>query len=193
MLRFKSILSVILCITMALPVFAQTPEITSSPSGGFFSSITKNYRPTPVAHINFEDSGRIERLIRAGHIYLSLRDAIALALENNLDLESARLTPKLQQANLQRASAGALLRNVSNSISTGPSSASLGALGAVNALGPSSGGTSGGTGGVLSGLNVQLAGSAIPNPGSHGLRQRAIRPPDVAADQLLRHRDELSV
>src|ERR1035437_7514857 len=125
MSRFKSILSIILCCTMALPVFAQTPEITGNPNGGFFYGFARNYLPSTVAHISFEDSPRIERLIRAGRIYLSLRDAIALALENNLDIEVARLNPKLQQANLQRASAGALLRNVSNSISSGPSSAAL--------------------------------------------------------------------
>jgi outer membrane protein TolC len=163
MTQFKSILSLILCLVVALPVFAQTPEITGNSNGGFFYGLTKNYQPTTVAHISFEDSPRMERLIRAGHIYLSLRDAIALALENNLDIEVARLSPKLQQSNLQRASAGQLLRNVSNSISTGPSSASLGVLGAVNALGPSSSSSSSGTGGVLSGLNVQLQGSAIPN------------------------------
>jgi outer membrane protein len=164
MSRFKSILSVILCFAMALPVFGQTPEIKGSSGGGFFYRFTKNYQPTGVAAISFEDSPRIERLMRAGRIYLSLRDAIALALENNLDIEAARLNPKLQQANLQRASAGALLRNVSNSISSGPSSASLGVLAGANSLGSTGGTSSGsGTGGVLSGLSVQLAGSAIPN------------------------------
>ena len=135
MSRFKSLLSVILCFAIVLPVFAQTPEIKGSSNTGFFSRFTRNYRPTTVAHINFEDSQRIERLIRAGRIYLSLRDAIALALENNLDIEVARLNPKLQQANLQRASAGALLRNVNNNISNGPSSASLGVLAGANSLG----------------------------------------------------------
>jgi outer membrane protein len=161
--RFKSILSVVLCFTMALPVLAQTPEIKGSSSGGFFYRFTRNYQPTGVAAISFEDSQRIERLIRAGRIYLSLRDAIALALENNLDIEVARLNPKLQQSNLQRASAGALLRNVSNSISSGPSSASLGVLAGANSLGSTGSTTSSSTGGVLSGLSVQLAGSAIPN------------------------------
>ena len=162
MSRFKSILSVILCFAITLPVFAQTQEIKGR-SNGFFSTIAKDYLPTPVARINFEDSARIDRLLRAGRIYLSLRDAIALALENNLDIEVARLNPKLQQANLQRASAGALLRNVSNSISTGPSSASLGVLAGANALGSTGASSSSTTGGVLSGLSVQLAGSAIPN------------------------------
>ena len=162
MSRFKSILSVILCFAITLPVFAQTPEIKGS-SNRFFSRFAKDYLPTPVPRINFEDSARIDRLMRAGRIYLSLRDAIALALENNLDIETARLNPKLQQANLQRASAGALLRNVSNSISTGPSSASLGVLAGANALGSTGASSSSSTGGVLSGLSVQLAGSAIPN------------------------------
>ena len=164
MSQFKSILSVILCLVMAFPVFAQTPEIKGSSSTGWFANLTRNYRPTTVARINFEDTQRIERLIRAGRLYLSLRDAIALALENNLDIEVARLNPKLQQANVQRASAGALLRNVNNNISNGPSSASLGILAGANSLGSTnSGSASGGTGGVLSGLSVQLAGSAIPN------------------------------
>jgi outer membrane protein TolC len=117
-----------------------------------------------VAAISFEDSTRIERLMRAGRIYLSLRDAIALALENNLDIEVARLNPKLQEANLLRASAGTLLRNVSSSITSGPSSATLGILAGANSLGSAGAATSStGTGGVLSGLNVQLAGSTIPN------------------------------
>ena len=153
-----------LCVVVPLPAFAQqTPEITGSTSTGFFTNLTRNYRPRTVPQISFEDSGRIDRLIRAGHLYLSLRDAIALALENSLDVEAARINPKLQQANLQRASAGQLLRNVNNSISQGPSSASLGVLAGANSLGSTGGSGSGSTGGVLSGLNVQLAGSAIPN------------------------------
>ena len=147
---------------LSLPLWAQTPEIAGS-SGGVFSSITRNYRPHPVRGISFEDSPRLEKLIRAGQIYLSLRDAIALAIENNLDLENARINPKLSDANLLRASAGQLLRNVSSSINNGPSSASLGVLSGANSLGTTGGGGSASQGGVLSGLNVQLAGSSIPN------------------------------
>jgi outer membrane protein TolC len=163
MLRVKSIVALILCCVLALPALAQTPEIKGSTGHGFFYGIARNYLPTGVRGISFEDSNRVERLMRAGRIYLSLRDAIALALENNLDIESARLNPKLQQANLQRANAGALLRNVNNSISTGPSSASLGVLAGANSLGSTGGSSGASTGGVLSGLSVQLAGSAIPN------------------------------
>ncbi|HTP35261.1 MAG TPA: TolC family protein [Candidatus Acidoferrales bacterium] len=164
MSRIKPILAILLSVFMAAPVFAQTPEIKGSQSGGIAGWFSNNYRPRAVNSIFFEDSTRIDRLIRAGRIYLSLRDAIALALENNLDIENARLTPKMQDANLLRAQAGALLRNVNNSIAQGPSSASLGALAGANSLGATGSGSGGSsTGGVLSGLSVQLAGSAIPN------------------------------
>src|SRR5690349_5775434 len=163
MSRFKSILAVILSVTLAAPAFAQTPEIKAASTNSFLYGITKNYRPHQVPVISWEDSPRIERLIRAGQIYLSLRDAIALTLENNLDIEVARISPKLSESNLLRASAGQLLRNVNNSISQGPSSASLGVLAGANSLGSTGGNNGGSTGGVLSGLNVQLAGSAIPN------------------------------
>ena len=160
MSRIKPIIALFLCLVMALPVVAQTPEIKAPDPGGFLYRLTKDYRPTTVPRVNWEDSPRIERLMRAGRLYLSLRDAIALALENNLDIEVARISPKLSDANLLRANAGQLLRNVNNSISQGPTSASLGVLAGASSLG-STGGTS--NGGVLSGLNVQLSGSAIPN------------------------------
>src|SRR4051812_14133729 len=105
MYAMRQCLAILLCGLMAAPVFAQTPEIRGSSNTGAFSWITRNYRPRQVPQISFEDSPRIERLMRAGRIYLSLRDAIALALENNLDIEVARLNPKLQEANLLRASA----------------------------------------------------------------------------------------
>lgn len=152
----------VLCM-FSLPLLAQTPEIAGS-SGGIFSSITHNYRPRVVRAVSFEDSPRLEKLMRAGQIYLSLRDAIALAIENNLDLENARINPKLSDANLLRASAGQLLRNVNSSLNSGPSSASLGVLSGSNSLGNSGGGgVSSSQNGVLSGLNVQLSGSSIPN------------------------------
>src|SRR2546423_6684709 len=144
MLRVKIIVIPMLCCVLALPMFGQTPEITGSSNHGFFYGLTRNYRPRSVPAIGFADSPRIERLMRAGRIYLSLRDAIALALENNLDLEVARIGPKLADSNLQRASAGALLRNVNNTISQGPSSASLGVLAGANSLGSTGGGAAGG-------------------------------------------------
>jgi outer membrane protein TolC len=124
---------------------------------------SRNYLPRPTRAISWADSPRLERLMRAGNIYLSLRDAIALVLENNLDIENARFNLPQADANLLRASAGQLLTNVSNSISSGPSSAS-GVLAGSGGFGAGATASSSGTQqGVLSGLNVQLAGSPIPN------------------------------
>lgn len=160
----KSIIAISLCTLMVSPVFGQTQSYTLDTGSGLVNRLTSIYRPHRVGEVSFADSPRIDKLMRAGVIYLSLRDAIALALENNLDIESARFAPKLALADLQRASAGQLLRNVSTSISQGPSSASLGVLSgatAVNSGGNVNSGSS--NNGVLSGLNVQLAGATIPN------------------------------
>jgi len=161
----RSVVVILLSSAVALPGLAQTPEITRGPNHGVIGWFEGNYVAHPVPKISFEDSPRIDKLMRAGNIYLSLRDAIALALENNLDIEYARYNPKLADANSQRVSAGALLRNVSSSISSGPSSASLGvaAQSSLGSAGTSTSASSGGQGGVLSGLSVQLAGTAIPN------------------------------
>jgi len=46
-------------------------------------------------------------------MYLSLPDAIALALENNLDIETQRFLPRIAQTDIQRAKGGGLLRGLS--------------------------------------------------------------------------------
>jgi len=150
---------------MAVPGWGQTQGIAAAGNSGFMSGFLNRYRVHNVRTVSFEDSPRIESLMRAGTIYLSLRDAIALAMENNLDLEYARYYPKLALSDLQRASAGQLLRNVSTNISQGPSSASLNVLAGASAVNGGAGGAgvNNTNSGVLSGLSVQLAGSAIPN------------------------------
>jgi len=161
----KSFLAIFLSFALAVPVFGQANSLQLEDGHGFIYRLTHNYRVRDVHGVSFADSPRIDKLMRAGNIYLSLRDAIALALENNLDIESSRYAPQLALADLQRASAGQLLRNISTNISSGPSSASLSVLAGATAVNAGSGGGTGSNTntGVLSGLSVQLAGSAIPN------------------------------
>jgi outer membrane protein TolC len=165
MRRVQPIVALLVCALMALPGFAQTQSFAQDPSHGVVAGATRPFRQRTVGVVSFADSPRIDKLMRAGSIYLSLRDAIALALENNLDIESVRYTPKLELSNLLRASSGTLLRNFSTSITQAPTSASLSVLAGnsqVNGVGSSgSGGSS--NSGVLSGLSVSLAGSTIPN------------------------------
>jgi outer membrane protein len=161
----KSVLAILLCLAVAAPGFGQTPDIPGASRRPVLSWFTWNYEPQPVPNVVFEDSTRIDKLMRAGMLYLSLRDAIALALENNLDIETARFSRRLSDANLLRVSSGQLLRNISSSISSGPSSATLGVLAGTQLGSGGSGGASSGSGqgGVLSGLNVQLSGTSVPN------------------------------
>jgi outer membrane protein len=163
MLRARPYLILLLSAMLVHPALAQTPEPRPADGGAWGYSLTHRYLPTAVPTIDFGNSPRLDKLVRAGRIYLSLRDAIALALENNLDIEYARFGPRLSDANLQRAQAGQLLRNVSSGVRGGPSSASLGVLSGASSLGSTGGGSSSGSSGVLSGLNVQLAGTSIPN------------------------------
>jgi outer membrane protein TolC len=165
MRRVQPIVALLLCALVALPGFGQTQSFAQDPSHGAIAGFTRPFRAHPVSGVSFADSPRIDKLMRAGSIYLSLRDAIALALENNLDLESSRYTPKLEESNLLRASAGQLLRNFSTTITQAPTSASLSVLSGnsqVNSTGTTA--TSGNANsGVLSGVSVTLAGSTIPN------------------------------
>jgi len=89
----KSFPAIFLSLAMAVPVFAQANSVQVDDGHGFLYRLTRNYQVRDVAPVSFVDSPRIDKLLRAGNIYLSLRDAIALALENNLDIESARYDP----------------------------------------------------------------------------------------------------
>src|SRR5260370_35624325 len=71
------------------------------------------YRSPTVAPVSFQSSSRIESLMRAGQLYLSLPDAIALTLATNLDLEFQRFLPRIAGTDVLRASGAGRLRGVS--------------------------------------------------------------------------------
>src|ERR1019366_8705486 len=73
---------------------SDTPQVPVA-AGSF---LTRNYRRPAIAPINMQNSSRLDSMIRAGKIYLSLEDAIALALENNIDIEVARYGPQFAQS-----------------------------------------------------------------------------------------------
>ncbi len=63
--------------------------------------------------MSMANSTRLGDLLRAGKLYLSLQDAIALALENNLDVELQRYAPAIAESDLLRAKGGsAVLRGI---------------------------------------------------------------------------------
>ena len=102
--QLTSLLCSLLIVAPALP--AQTRTGVSS----WFNGFSDPYRWRDVAPISLANSSRLDQLLRAGKLYLSLQDAIALALENNLDIELQRYGPRISEAELQRANAGGSAR-----------------------------------------------------------------------------------
>ncbi|MGC2161419.1 MAG: TolC family protein [Silvibacterium sp.] len=75
-----------------------------------------SYMPSTVPPINLVNSPRLQNLERDGKLYVSLHDAIALALENNLDLAYFRYNLPIAQADLMRTKAGGLANGVNTGI-----------------------------------------------------------------------------
>jgi hypothetical protein len=68
-------------------------EVRIDPSQGFLNGLTHPYRARSVPPVSLANSSRLESLTRAGNLYLSAHDAVALAVENNLDIEAQRYGP----------------------------------------------------------------------------------------------------
>jgi outer membrane protein len=115
------------------------------------------YLPVTVPPIRLGDSDRMKILIRGGKLYLTVHDAIALALENNIDIENARYNPTLQAWNLERSQAGGALPGVPSGSSQASSVQSgQGVLGAQQAAGVSLPGARGGSGGTTNATVTQV-------------------------------------
>jgi outer membrane protein len=71
-----------------------------------FPNVFGPYAPIHVAQPSFTNSLRVQQLIQDGKMSLSLQDAIALALENNLDIEVQRYTPWIAETDILRTKAG---------------------------------------------------------------------------------------
>ncbi|HVZ84828.1 MAG TPA: TolC family protein [Terracidiphilus sp.] len=107
------------------------------------------YRGETVAAPSMANSARLYSLMRDGKLYLSLRDAIDLALENNLDLVIARYNLPIAQTDVLRTAAGGSVRGVN----TGVVSGTPGGAGAGSGSGTGAGGTSSGAGGAGAGAS----------------------------------------
>lgn len=73
--------------------------------------------------LDFHNSARLHDLIRAGNLYLSQADALALAIENNLDVVLDRFSFQIADADLTRAKGGGLLRGIPFTIAEAPTGA----------------------------------------------------------------------
>ena len=104
------------------------------------------YMPSTAPELDLINSPRLENLIREGKIYVSLRDAIAVAIENNLDLAYFRYNFPIAQTDILRTKAGSPANGVNTAIVQG----TQGGFALTGGGGGSSGsGFSAGNGGIV--------------------------------------------
>ena len=150
----KSWAALLAFVVATSPLGAQS-VVRIDPAHGPLGWLTNPYRQRYVPPVNLANTPRIELLIRAGNLYLSARDVVALALENNLDIEVQRYAPLLAREVLRRAEGGGLLRNPGQGVAAGPVSVSLAGV-SVNTNGAPSGSTSGVSSSVLTQLGPNI-------------------------------------
>ena len=111
------------------------------------------YRGKTVPPPSMDNSLRLDSLVRDGKLYLSLRNAIDLALENNLDLVIARYNIPIAQMDVQRTRAGGTVRGVNTGVVSGTPGGGAGGAGAGTGAGGTSscaGGAGAGASGIVS-------------------------------------------
>jgi outer membrane protein TolC len=156
----------------AAPAPVQTEPFSLRPSARDFSrpaaSLLGNpintFRPTTISKASFVNSVRLGDLVKDGKIYLSLSDAIALAIENNFDIAIARYDLDIADTDILRTHTGQAPLGAPSGLVTG----TLGGSTSTLTTGGGPGGTSVGSGGAGSGsagltLSTQGAGPTPEN------------------------------
>jgi len=108
------------------------------------------YLPAQVPEPQLTNSPLINQLIRDGKLYLSVKDAIRLALEDNLDIAIARYNLPIAKTDILRTQAGGVFRGVNTGVVQGTPGGGVGGFG-TGAPGAGAGGTTGGAGGAGAG------------------------------------------
>ncbi|MGA8090335.1 MAG: TolC family protein [Terracidiphilus sp.] len=134
----------------------------SKPFGPLLGNPINMYRPTSIGKASFANSVRLDNLVKDEKIYLSLSDAIALAIENNYDIAIARYDLDIADTDILRTKAGFSPLGVSSGVVSG----TLGGSASVLTTGGGPGGTTGGSGGAGSGTQglSLTTGGAGPAP-----------------------------
>ncbi len=148
----------------AAPVPQNTPETRPLPVLNYSKPVS--HFPNPIGpytarHLsapNLANTARIDQLMHDGKLYLSLNDAIALALENNLDIAIARYNLNIADTDVLRAKAGAATLGINTGIVQNTPGGGVGGLGGQ--VGSGTGGTTLGAGGAGAGAGG-LVGSTL--------------------------------
>ncbi len=163
-LRFYLAAALFLMFTAALGAQQATPPAAPQPAQpqlihlkdysvprSAFPRVLQPYLPAELAQPNLGNSPRIDALMRDGKLYLSIDDAVALALENNLDIDIARYNLNIAEADLLRAKSGATILGVNAGIVQNTPGGGVGGLGGT--VGSGTGGTTVAASGAGTGTN----------------------------------------
>jgi outer membrane protein len=107
------------------------------------------YMSRTVAAPNLSNTARIDQLMQDGKLMISIDDAVALALENNLDIGIARYNLNIADTDVMRAKSGASILGVNAGVVQNTPGGGVGGLGGQ--VGSGTGGTSVGAGGAGTG------------------------------------------
>jgi len=144
------------CVSWLLIALTTTASGQTSTSVRFDMPTSHNplstYSADQVPRPDLTNSPLLGQLIRDGKLYLSLKDAIRLALENNLDLAIARYNLPIANMDILRTRAGGIFRGVNAGVVQGTPGGGVGGFG-TGAPGAGAGGTTGGAGGAGAGAS----------------------------------------
>ena len=183
--RLERLAASLFCsVVSACTCFSQQPTsppnsntiANTGPSRPHYSSVFKMpssrnplsaYSPSSTPEPELTNSPRLNQLIRDGKLYLSLKDAIRLAMENNLDIAIARYNLPIADMDILRTKAGGVFRGVNAGVVQGTPGGGVGGFG-TGAPGAGAGGTTAGAGGAGAGASglVQSTlgvGTAVPS------------------------------
>ncbi|MGA8530455.1 MAG: TolC family protein, partial [Acidobacteriaceae bacterium] len=136
------------------PLYMHDMSRDFSKPRGYFPNLIAPYEPTSVSPPSFLNSLQLDNLIKDGKIYLSLSDAVLLALQNNYDIAVQRLNLDIADTDILRTKAGQLPQGTSTSLVTN----TIGGSGAAVTSGGGPGGSSvAGTG--VGGIAVSTSGA----------------------------------
>ncbi len=154
-------IAVALCLLCAVPIASAQQAIAPEKPGG--TVVLRPYKATTVPPARLSNSPRLQDLVRAGKLYLTAQDAIALALENDIDVELDRYTPVIDVWNLERAEAGGALPGVPSSASqAGSVTSGQGVNGSQASAGVTTGGNNQTTTNAV-GATITQIGPVTPN------------------------------
>jgi outer membrane protein len=130
------------------PLFLRDTSVNyTKPKSHLWNPIAP-YTAIDVPAPRLGNTPRLDQLLQDGKIYLSLSDAVTLALENNYDIAIARINLDIADTDILRAKAGSTLRGVPTGIVTN----TLGGMTTTITTGGGPGATSAGTGGGGTGV-----------------------------------------